>query len=144
MVLAERGWPSLTLMIATFCGGALAAGGANAINMVIDRDIDALMERTKHRPLVTGALTPRRALVFAVALEVVAAAVLIRWANVLSAVLALSAMAFYVVVYSLWLKRSSRQNIVIGGAAGAVPEPVACRTGRDPAGRLGRADGWGG
>ena len=121
MVLAERGWPSLTLMIATFCGGALAAGGANAINMVIDRDIDALMERTKHRPLVTGALTPRRALVFAVALEVVAAAVLIWWANVLSAVLALSAMAFYVVVYSLWLKRSSRQNIVIGGAAGAVP-----------------------
>ena len=121
MVLAERGWPSLTLMIATFCGGALAAGGANAINMVIDRDIDALMERTKHRPLVTGALTPRRALVFAVALEVVAAAVLIRWANVLSAVLALLAMAFYVVVYSLWLKRSSRQNIVIGGAAGAVP-----------------------
>jgi len=121
MVLAERGWPSVSLMVATFCGGALAAGGANAINMVIDRDIDALMERTKHRPLVTGALTPRRALVFALSLEVFAAAVLVLWANVLAAVLALSATAFYVVIYSLWLKRSSRQNIVIGGAAGAVP-----------------------
>ncbi len=121
MVLAERGWPSVSLMVATFCGGALAAGGANAINMVIDRDIDALMERTKHRPLVTGALTPRRALVFALLLEVIAAAVLVLWANVLAAVLALSATAFYVVIYSLWLKRSSRQNIVIGGAAGAVP-----------------------
>lgn len=121
MVLAERGWPSVSLMVATFCGGALAAGGANAINMVIDRDIDALMERTKHRPLVTGALTPRRALVFALSLEVIAAAVLVLWANVLAAVLALSATAFYVVIYSLWLKRSSRQNIVIGGAAGAVP-----------------------
>ena len=121
MVLAERGWPSVSLMVATFCGGALAAGGANAINMVIDRDIDALMERTKHRPLVTGALTPRRALVFALSLEVIAAAVLVLWANVLAAVLALSATAFYVVIYSLWLKRSSRQNIVIGGAAGAAP-----------------------
>ncbi|MFM8811408.1 MAG: heme o synthase [Actinomycetota bacterium] len=124
MVLAERGWPSITLMVATVCGGALAAGGANAINMVIDRDIDALMERTRHRPLVTGALTPRRALIFASLLEIAAAAVLVWWANVLAAVLALSATAFYVVIYSLWLKRSSKQNIVIGGAAGAVPALV--------------------
>lgn len=121
MVLAERGWPSITLMVATVCGGALAAGGANAINMVIDRDIDALMERTRHRPLVTGALTPRRALIFAFLLEIAAAAVLVWSANVLAAALALSATAFYVVIYSLWLKRSSKQNIVIGGAAGAVP-----------------------
>ena len=121
MVLAERGWPSIALMVATVCGGALAAGGANAINMVIDRDIDALMERTRHRPLVTGALTPRRALIFAFLLEVAAAAVLVWSANVLAAALALSATAFYVVIYSLWLKRSSKQNIVIGGAAGAVP-----------------------
>ena len=121
MVLAERGWPSIMLMVATVGGGALAAGGANAINMVIDRDIDALMERTRHRPLVTGALTPKKALLFALFLEVAAAAVLIIWANVLAAILALSATAFYVVVYSLWLKRSSKQNIVIGGAAGAVP-----------------------
>ena len=124
MVLAERGWPSITLMVATVCGGALAAGGANAINMVIDRDIDALMERTRHRPLVTGVLTPRRALIFAFLLEIAAAAVLVWWANVLAAVLALSATAFYVVIYSLWLKRSSKQNIVIGGAAGAVPALV--------------------
>lgn len=121
MVLAQRGWPSVTLMVATVGGGALAAGGANAINMVIDRDIDALMERTRHRPLVTGAMTPIRALLFALFLEVAAAAVLVWWANVLSAVLALSATAFYVLVYSMWLKRTSRQNIVIGGAAGAVP-----------------------
>jgi protoheme IX farnesyltransferase len=111
-------------MVATVFGGALAAGGANAINMVIDRDIDALMERTRHRPLVTGALTPRRALIFAFLLEIAAAAVLVWWANVLAAVLALSATAFYVVIYSMWLKRSSKQNIVIGGAAGAVPALV--------------------
>lgn len=121
MVLAERGWPTIGLMIATFCGGALAAGGANAINMIIDRDIDALMERTKSRPLVTGAVTPTRAVVFAVVLEVVAFVVLAVFANLLAAVLALSATVFYVVVYTLWLKRTSRQNIVIGGAAGAAP-----------------------
>lgn len=108
-------------MVATVLGGALAAGGANAINMVIDRDIDALMERTRRRPLVTGVLSPRKALVFAIALELAAAVVLATWANLLAAALALSATAFYVVVYSLWLKRSSKHNIVIGGAAGAVP-----------------------
>jgi protoheme IX farnesyltransferase len=121
MVLAQRGWPSVWLMVTTVLGGALAAGGANAINMVIDRDIDALMERTRRRPLVTGVLSPRKALVFAIALELAAAVVLATWANLLAAALALSATAFYVVVYSLWLKRSSKHNIVIGGAAGAVP-----------------------
>ena len=121
MVVAERGWPSTWLVLVTLIGGTLAAGGANAINMYVDRDIDALMERTKNRPLVTGVIAPRNALSFAVALEVVAFAVLWAGANFLSAVLALSATAFYVVVYTLWLKRTSRQNIVIGGAAGAVP-----------------------
>ena len=121
MVLAERGWPSVSLMVATVCGGALAAGGANAINMVIDRDIDALMERTRNRPLVTGALTPVRAFIFAIILEIAAAGLLVWRANVLAALLALSATVFYVVIYSLWLKRTSKQNIVIGGAAGAVP-----------------------
>lgn len=121
MVLADRGWPSLGLMLTTFVGGALAAGGANAINMYVDRDIDALMERTRHRPLVTGLIAPRNALVFAVALEIVAFAVLWAGANLLSACLAVSATLFYVFVYSIWLKRTSRQNIVIGGAAGAVP-----------------------
>ena len=121
MVLAEKGWPSTALVVVTLVGGALAAGGANALNMVIDRDIDKLMERTKHRPLVTGLVTPRQAIVFAWTLEAVAFAILWAGANLLSAVLTFGATLFYVVVYSLWLKRTSRQNIVIGGAAGAVP-----------------------
>lgn len=121
MVLAQNGWPSTALVVITLAGGALAAGGANALNMVIDRDIDRLMERTKHRPLVTGVVSPRQAIVFAWTLEVVAFAVLWAGANFLSAVLTFSATLFYVVIYSLWLKRTSRQNIVIGGAAGAVP-----------------------
>ena len=131
MVLAQGGWPSIGLMVATLIGGTLAAGGANAINMYIDRDIDRLMERTKHRPLVTGVVSPIGALVFAVCLEIVAFVVLWTFANLLAAVLALSATAFYVFVYSLWLKRTSRQNIVIGGAAGAVPVLVGWAAVRD-------------
>jgi protoheme IX farnesyltransferase len=102
-------------------GGTLAAGGANAINMVVDRDIDRLMERTKGRPLVTGAMSPRAALTFAIGLEVLAFALLWGTVNLLSAVLAVAACLFYVFVYTLWLKRTSTHNIVIGGAAGAVP-----------------------
>jgi protoheme IX farnesyltransferase len=121
MVVAERGLPSLWLMAATVLGGTFAAGGANAINMVVDRDIDRLMERTKGRPLVTGELQPGEALVFAIGLEVVAFGSLWAAVNLLSAVLAVSATLFYVFVYTLWLKRRSEHNIVIGGAAGAVP-----------------------
>ena len=121
MVVARRGLPSLGLMLATLVGGALAAGGANAINMVVDRDIDKLMKRTKARPLVTGAMTPRAALIFALTLEVAAFVELALAVNLLSALLAVSATLFYVFVYTLWLKRRSSQNIVIGGAAGAVP-----------------------
>ena len=121
MVLAQGGWPSTWLVLVTLVGGTLAAGGANAINMYVDRDIDRLMERTRNRPLVTGAIEPGHALSFALALEVLAFAVLWAGANLLAAVLALAATAFYVGVYTLWLKRTSRQNIVIGGAAGAVP-----------------------
>ena len=121
MVLAERGWPPLGLVLVTLVGGTLSAGGANAINMYVDRDIDALMERTRQRPLVTGVIAPRDALVFALVLEAVAFVVLLVGANTLAAVLALAAAAFYVLVYSLWLKRTSRHNIVVGGAAGAVP-----------------------
>ncbi len=121
MVLAAGGWPRTTLVLVTLLGGTLAAGGANTINMVVDRDIDRLMPRTQGRPLVTGLVQPREAMVFAIALELVAFAVLWAWANLLSAVLALSATLFYVFVYTLWLKRTSTQNIVIGGAAGAVP-----------------------
>lgn len=121
MVLAEGGWPSFSLILITLVGGTLAAGGANAINMYIDRDIDGLMERTKNRPLVTGLIAPRNALVFAVALEIVAFAVLWAGTNLLAACLCMSATLFYVFVYSIWLKRTSKQNIVVGGAAGAVP-----------------------
>lgn len=121
MFVARRGVPALGLIVATLVGGALAAGGANAINMVVDRDIDRVMHRTRHRPLVTGELTPRRALVFALVLEVAAFVELALAVNLLSAVLAVSATLFYVFVYTLWLKRTSSQNIVIGGAAGAVP-----------------------
>jgi len=121
MIVAEKGMPPLWLIVCTVLGGTLAAGGANAMNMVVDRDIDRLMERTKGRPLVTGAMTPRAALTFAVALEVVAFLFLWGTVNLLSAVLAVTACLFYVFVYTLWLKRTSSRNIVIGGAAGAVP-----------------------
>jgi heme o synthase len=121
MVVAQQGMPPLLLIVNTVIGGALAAGGANAINMYVDRDIDALMERTKGRPLVTGVMTPRAALTFAVGLEVVAFLWLWAFVNLLSAVLAVAACLFYVFVYTLWLKRTSKSNIVIGGAAGAAP-----------------------
>ncbi|MBF6554558.1 MAG: protoheme IX farnesyltransferase [Acidimicrobiales bacterium] len=121
MIVAQRGMPPVWLMAATLLGGALAAGGANAINMFVDRDIDKLMHRTRKRPLVTGAVAPRNALVFAITLEVVAFLELWGWVNLLSACLAVAATLFYVFVYTLWLKRTSSQNIVIGGAAGAVP-----------------------
>jgi len=121
MVVAQRGLPPVGLMVATLVGGALAAGGANAINMYVDRDIDRVMKRTKNRPLVTGAVTPAAALSFALVLEVAAFVELWLAVNLLSAVLAISATLFYVFVYTLWLKRRSSQNIVIGGAAGAVP-----------------------
>ncbi|MDQ3310579.1 MAG: heme o synthase [Actinomycetota bacterium] len=134
MILARQGWPSTALVVVTVIGGTLAAGGANAINMVVDRDIDRLMQRTQGRPLVTGAMTPTSALAFALALEAAAFAVLWWGANLLSAVLALAATAFYVGVYTLWLKRTSRQNIVIGGAAGAVPVLVGWAAVRDSLG----------
>ena len=121
MIVAEQGLPSIWLMINTVIGGTLAAGGANAINMWVDRDIDALMERTKDRPLVTGVITPRAALTFAIGLEVIAFFWLWAWVNLLSAALAVAACLFYVFVYTLWLKRTSKSNIVIGGAAGAMP-----------------------
>jgi heme o synthase len=121
MIVAERGLPSVWLMLCTVAGGTFAAGGANAVNMYVDRDIDRLMQRTKGRPLVTGAVTPSAALAFAIGLEVLAFGFLWATVNLLSAVLAVAACLFYVFVYTLWLKRSSSRNIVIGGAAGAVP-----------------------
>ena len=121
MVVADRGLPHIGLIVATVLGGTMAAGGANAINMYVDRDIDKVMHRTRHRPLVTGVIEARNALIFAIGLEIVAFLFLWATVNLLSAVLAVSATLFYVFVYTLWLKRTSSHNIVIGGAAGAVP-----------------------
>jgi heme o synthase len=121
MVVADKGLPSVWLMVATVLGGTLAAGGANAINMYVDRDIDRLMKRTQNRPLVTGIIEPRNALIFAIALEAVAFVFLWGFVNLLSASLAVAACLFYVFIYTLWLKRTSTSNIVIGGAAGAAP-----------------------
>jgi protoheme IX farnesyltransferase len=131
MIIAERGLPSVALMFWTLLGGTLAAGGANAINMYVDRDIDAVMKRTQKRPLVTGVIEPAAALRFAIGLEILAFGVLWAQVNLLSAVLAVSATLFYVFVYTLWLKRTSTQNIVIGGAAGAVPVLVGWAAVRD-------------
>jgi protoheme IX farnesyltransferase len=121
MILAEGEMPSLGLILAVLFGGALAAGGANTINCWIERDRDQLMRRTAHRPLPHGDVKPEGALVFGLVLEVVAFALLWSTVNLLSASLAVGAMLFYVFVYTIWLKPRSPQNIVIGGAAGAVP-----------------------
>ena len=125
MVLAAGGLPSPWLAAAVIVGGTLAAGGANAINMYVDRDIDDLMRRTRHRPLPRHAVEPRAALYFGIGLSMAAFAFLALTVNLLSAVLALSATAFYVFVYTMWLKRTTPQNIVIGGAAGCMPVLVA-------------------
>lgn len=121
MMLAARGVPSLTLVLATLLGGALAAGAANAFNSYLDRDIDAVMSRTAARPLAVGAITPRAALVFAVTLSVVSVAFLAWAVNPLAAGLTLAAILGYVVGYTLILKRRTAQNIVWGGAAGCMP-----------------------
>jgi protoheme IX farnesyltransferase len=121
MILAQGGWPTAWLMLATLFGGTLAAGGANVINCYIDRDIDQVMHRTSRRPLPAHSVSPRGALVFGIALSVTAFVFLWTTTNLLAASLAVSAILFYVFVYTLWLKRSTPQNIVIGGAAGAVP-----------------------
>jgi heme o synthase len=124
MMMAERGWPSTGLVILTLVGGALAAAGAGAINCWIDRDIDGEMLRTRRRPLPDGRIAPGHALLFGIVLGLMAFVLLAFWVNVLAATLAISGLLFYVFVYTLWLKRSTVQNIVIGGAAGAVPPVV--------------------
>ncbi|MCL5047392.1 MAG: heme o synthase [Firmicutes bacterium] len=121
MFVASKHLPSALIILLTVLGGALAAGGANAFNMVYDMDIDKVMKRTSKRPLVTGQISPKAAIVFASSLEVSSFFLLWQTVNLLSAVLAVSATGFYVFVYTMWLKRSTSQNIVIGGAAGAVP-----------------------
>ncbi len=124
MVMAAHGIPPLDLMFTTLVGGALAAGSAGAFNCVIDRDIDALMVRTSSRPLPMGRISPRAGIVFASVLGIVSFALLYYFTNPLAAALSLAGNAYYVLVYTLWLKRITTLNIVIGGAAGAVPPLV--------------------
>ena len=121
MILADKGLPALWLIAAVLVGGSMAAGGANTINCWIERDRDSLMRRTHGRPLPAGDINPTGALVFGLVLEVLAFALLWATSNLLAACLAVSATLFYVFVYTLWLKPRTAQNIVIGGAAGAVP-----------------------
>src|SRR5262249_50052562 len=121
MFVAARGVPDAWTAFATMLGGAVAAGGANTINCYLDRDIDALMKRTKRRPLPSGQVSPAGALAFGLTLSVVSFVFLTVAVNFLTAALAESAIRFYVFVYTVWLKRSTVENIVIGGAAGAVP-----------------------
>ena len=125
MIVGARGWPGTTTAIAAMTGLALACGGASALNHVLDRDIDPLMgERTLRRPVASGRVAPSRALEFGLALSAFSFVLLASTVNVLTAVLALVGNAFYVIVYTRWLKRTTPQNIVIGGAAGAVPPLV--------------------
>ena len=124
MVMAARGLPSFWLTLATLVGGALAAGSAGAFNCVIDRDIDAVMARTKSRPVAAGRISPRAGAVFATVLGIASFALLYRAVNPLAAWLSLAGNAYYVLIYTLWLKRTTTLNIVIGGAAGAVPPLV--------------------
>jgi heme o synthase len=121
MAIARQGLPPLLLIIPTLLGGAMAAGSANCINCYVDRDIDQIMGRTQRRSLPSGRVEPRQALIFGIFLGAASLAILALFVNLLSAVLAFSAILFYIFVYTLWLKRSTVQNIVIGGAAGAVP-----------------------
>ncbi|MBE9040536.1 protoheme IX farnesyltransferase [Oscillatoriales cyanobacterium LEGE 11467] len=124
MWVAASGRIDPLLFFATMTGGALSAASANVINCLYDRDIDYVMERTRHRPLPSGRVQPRDALLFAIALAACAFTLLTVCANLLAAMLAMSGIVFYVLIYTHWLKRHSTQNIVIGGAAGAIPPLV--------------------
>ena len=124
MWIASEGQVDAFLMFITVLGGAIAAASANAINCLYDRDIDAKMERTSWRPIPSGRIQPLNALIFAIVLAIISFTLLTVYANLLAACLAMSGIATYVGVYTIWLKRSSTQNIVIGGAAGAIPPLV--------------------
>lgn len=124
MVLAAGGVPAGSIVASVLVGGALAAGGAGAINHAAEVDVDSAMRRTRGRPVAAGRVRPRQAIIFGAALNAAAFAVLLLGANLLAASLAISGTIIYVFVYTLWLKRTTAQNIVIGGAAGAVPPLV--------------------
>ncbi len=124
MVVADRGMPDGWLVLWTLLGGYLSAGGANAINQYVDRDIDAMMRRTNGRPVVAGRMTPRHALGFGVTLGLVSFVGMGLLVNWLASALALAGLLLYVFLYTLWLKRTTIHNIVIGGASGAIPPLV--------------------
>ncbi len=124
MWIAASGEVNPVLLLVTLTGGTLAAASAQTINCIYDRDIDYDMERTRHRPIPSGRVQPRDALIFATVLAVISFALLSIFANLLSALLAMSGIVFYLLIYTHWLKRNSTQNIVIGGAAGAIPALV--------------------
>jgi len=124
MVVAARGWPSPVVLIGSLMGGAMAAGGAGAVNCWFDRDIDQLMPRTRRRAIAAGRITPTAGLAFGVAVGLGGVALIAVTTNRLAAALALAGGLVYVFVYTMWLKRSTAQNIVIGGAAGAFPPLV--------------------
>ncbi len=121
MFLSVPGWPPLTALLAGTAGIAMAASSAAAINHLLDQRIDAVMARTRGRPLPTGQLEVAQVLVFALALAVISMLVLVYWVNMLTAVLTFLSLIGYAIVYTVWLKRATPQNIVIGGAAGAAP-----------------------
>ncbi|MBN3944342.1 MAG: heme o synthase [Nostoc sp.] len=124
MWIAAKGEVDPLLLLVTLTGGTLAAASAQTINCVYDRDIDYDMERTRHRPIPSGKVQPRDALIFAIALATISFTLLAVFANVLAALLAFSGIVFYILVYTHWLKRHTTQNIVVGGAAGAIPALV--------------------
>ncbi|AHJ26760.1 heme o synthase [Nodularia spumigena CS-584] len=124
MWIAAQGQVDPLLLLVTLTGGTLAAASAQTINCIYDRDIDYDMERTRHRPIPSGKVQPRDALIFAIALAVMSFTLLAVFANLLAACLAFSGIVFYILIYTHWLKRHSTQNIVIGGAAGAIPALV--------------------
>jgi protoheme IX farnesyltransferase len=125
MILAAGGWPDMQVAIAVLIGGTLAAGGANAFNSVYDRDIDAVMTRTQHRPVASGQVSIAGGLVWATILSIASLVILAAYANLLAAALALVAIVFYAVGYTMILKRRTAQNIVWGGAAGCMPVLIA-------------------
>ena len=124
MMMAAGGWPTISLALWTLLGGALASASSAAINMYFDRDIDAVMKRTMKRPIPSGRVAPRNALIFGIVLGVCAFIELSLTVNVLAAALSAIGILYYVFIYTMWLKRTTPSNIVIGGAAGAIPPVV--------------------
>ena len=124
MFIAASGWPGLTLLLGLAVGGYMSAGAAGVYNMIIDRDIDLSMKRTSKRAVANHVISTRNALIFAVTLTILSFAIIWATSNLLAALLSWAGIAFYVIIYTMWLKRSTWHNIVIGGAAGAIPPLV--------------------